>query len=373
MQKLFLRPNFVPRQKQDIPQIQHHKLFKIITTNSTTKMKALQFLSTILTLLYSISSNAQQPVKYEIAKIAETLILPSLTPKEAYIKCMINGEIDGMIMFSPFYNRINKVLMKINSKTKKQLPTTTTIDNEALGIHVYEDDFISMNSSENDNLQNSTKASNSRFVLAAKMEDPTSKKTPYQNAVLIQEISTQKGITATVEAAMMLNLFTEEFIKKAYSTFETESERKMKELDKKELKTLAPIMVEKSKLINMVGENAPEWINKRLKEIDFHEFNIRSATYETKLQFYRDGLLDLIAAYKRSVAPYDSFLAKGNYGAPSQSSKQSKELAQLANYQITLLKTIVDMQNIAKDITMQSAGFYKKMLQMENTYNEQAQ
>lgn len=48
--------------------------------------------------------------------------------------------------------------------------------------------------------------------------------------------------------------------------------------------------------------------------------------------------------------------------------KETAELAQLAGYQQGLLKAIVELQDVSKNITYESALFYEEKLKIEKSY-----
>lgn len=351
-------------------------------------MKTLKL--TIWGLLISSISYAQQPVKYEMAKIAESVVLPPLSPQEAYAKSLKEGRPDEYLMFTVFYNRIYKINNELSVRTDKQISVADKA--KKTSTKAYNDDIGSMSTAEkaqylrdNPELQKTTGVSSSMMDLAAKMEDPAFRKkfdamSNAQKAELIrsyQEPSidlnrnnhTQKALKTTIGASSLVSDFTAEYQTKAFTGFLFEKETKMQQLDAKEEKLLAPVLAEKSKLSRMIGSGFTAAQSDRLKKLTLQEWEIKNSTYEAKLKYHRDKVLELIAAYKRSVLPIDDYYAKINYGASLMAAKETAELAQLAGYQQGLVKAITELQDVSRNITYESALFYEKKLEIEKSYN----
>ncbi|MNS04915.1 hypothetical protein D3C72_363040 [compost metagenome] len=352
-------------------------------------MKVVKSIIVLSGLMLSNICFAQQPVKYEMTKIAEAVILPTLTPKEAYAKSLKEGRPDENQMFAVFYNRANKIANELSVRTDKQIAATNKA--KKTGYKANNDDFAAMSTAEkaqymrdNPEMQKTTGVSSSMMDLAAKMEDPAFKKkfdamSDEQKAQLVmsyqqssislnQRTHTQKALKTSVEAGTLMGEFTSEYQTKAFTGFLVEKENKMQVLDEKEEKLLAPVLAEKSKLQRLVGANMSAAQSERLKQVTLKEYAIRNTTYEAKLKYHHDKVLELIAAYKRSALPVDNFFAGINYGAGLAAAKETAELAHLAGYQQGLLKAIVELQDVSKNITYESALFYEEKLKIEKSY-----
>jgi hypothetical protein len=340
----------------------------------------------ILCLLAGLSSAAQQPVKYELAKLAATVVPPLQTPAEAFAKMQVNGEVDGTRMFSPFYEHMARI--------KKEIYTLTGNQNKVAGKEAnaaekaMSDGFGNMSTSEqakylknNPALQQATGVNASMMEFAAKMEDPAFKKkfdamSDMEKAKLVQQYQqpqvqmsrrnhSQQGLNTVMEAAKKVSHFNEQYRAAALIA---DREAKEKELDKKEEALLKPVLAEKSKMSAMIGKASPQWVSDRYKEMDLKAWAIRNEYFEKRLKLYRENVLALVNSYQLAVKPFDDYLAKINYGAALQASNEAKELGQLAGYQEGLLRLISDIQDIAQDITLKAAHFYKEMQLVRNSY-----
>ena len=345
-------------------------------------MKIFLFLATLISFITCFQLQAQQPVKYELIKIAETIVLPAATAAEAYQKSLKDGQIDETRLFGSFYDRMEKIGMEIQSTTAKQRSQNNRDKNAA--TKAYNDDFGSMTAAEqaqylraNPELQKSTGVSASMMEFAAKMEDPAFKKKfdamsdlekakllkEYQapSVKLMQQTHTQKGIKTTVEASRLVNAFNEKY-PGALSFFKHNSMEEEKELDEKEQKALNPVLEEKTKLLRKVGAGMTAAQSQRLKEVTIQEWTIRIKTMEKKLALYNSGIIELITSFKLAAKPFDDFLARINHGENLKAANEARELAQLAGYQEGLFRHIAIIQDLSKEITLQAARIYAEYL-----------
>ncbi|MOA35624.1 hypothetical protein D3C78_1570910 [compost metagenome] len=120
--------------------------------------------------------------------------------------------------------------------------------------------------------------------------------------------------------------------------------------------------------MKMLGSGFTAAQSERLKKVTLQEWEIKNTTYEAKLKYHKDKVLELVAAYKRSVIPVDNYYAKIDYGTNLVAAKETTELAQLAGYQQGLVKAITELQDVSKNITYESALFYEKKLEIEKSY-----
>lgn len=346
-------------------------------------MKGFSFIAALLSFIACLRLQAQQPVRYELIKIAETVILPPSTPAEAYQKSLNQGQIDNTKLFGSFYDRMEKIGRELQSATGKQKEQSKR-DKDAAN-KLYSDDFGKMTTSqqaqylkEHPEVQQTTGVSASMMEFAAKMEDPAFKKkfdamsneekaklfSEYQKPFvkLMQETHTQNRLTATVEAARLVNKFNENYHLGGLGNFQKDRIKKEKTLDEKEQEDLAPVMAEKVKLLRTVGAGMTAAESQRLKEVTAAEWTIRVKTIEKKLALYRSEVTRLIISFKLAAKPFDDFLAKINYGDNLKESNEARDLAQLAGYQEGLFNEIATIQALAKDITLQAARIHSEYL-----------
>jgi hypothetical protein len=279
-------------------------------------------------------------------------------------------------------------------RIKKEIHTYTRKQKEAAGKDskaaekAMNDGFGEMSTSEqakylkaNPGLQHATGVNASMMEFAAKMEDPAFKKkfdamSDMEKAKLIQQYQqpqvqmsrkqhSQQGLNTVMEAANMVNRFNEQYRAAALIS---DREAKEKELNKKEEEQLKPVLAEKAKMSALIGKSSPQWVSDKYKEMDLKAWAIKNEYFEKRLMLYRENVIALMNSYQLAVKPFDDYLAKINYGAALQASNEAKELGQLAGYQEGLLRSISDIQDISKEITIKAAQFYKEMQQVKNSY-----
>ena len=338
-----------------------------------------------LICLVGTSATAQQPVKIELTKIAETVILPPATPGEAYLKTQVEGHPQAERMFGEFYGRFNRIRKDINTFTAKQ-----SADNDKyqeVAEKAMANGFGEMSTAEqakymknNPALQNATGVSSSMLELAAKMEDPAFKKkfdamSDMEKAKLVQQyqnpqvqmnrkLHTQEGLKTVIEAGKIISQFNLDYHAQRLNA---DRETKEKALTKKEQEELKPVEAELSRLSRMIGKGSPDWVGVEYKKAIDKKWQIQFKYCEKRLTLYRENVLALIASYKLAVRPFDNYLAKVNYGANLDAADEAKELAQLGGYQDGMLRHLADIQEIASAITMDAASFYKEMQEAKGT------
>lgn len=347
-------------------------------------MKRIKFFFTAAVLI-AVQSIAQQPVKFELTKLAETVTIPPATPAEAYAKCKTDEGIDGRKIFGDFYDRMARITKEIYTTTAQQNKLNNS-DGKA-GEKAMADGFGEMSAAEqakymksHPSLQNATGVNASMLEFAAKMEDPAFKKkfdamSDREKAKLVRayqqpQISmsrnqhTQPALKTVMEAARLVSRFNDDYKGKMLAADLTEKEKR---LDAAEQKMLEPVTAEKTKVSALVGKGAPDWVGKKLKELIAQEWAIRTKTYEKKLTLYRENILSLVSSYQLSVRSFDDFLARINYGQRLTEDNEMKELAQIAGYQEGLLRELRTIQDLASHITVSAASFHKEKIDANQT------
>lgn len=350
-------------------------------------MKPLKLMACMWGLFLGVKMQAQQPVKYELTKVAETIVVPPSTPADAYEKCQVDGKIDDSKLFGSFYQRIEMIGKEVNNLTDKQL--TQNKQDKKAGLKAHGDGFGEMTASqqaqylkEHPELQQSTGVSASMMEFTAKMQDPAFRKKfdamndaekaklvmEYQkpSMQLMQKTHSQNGISTAMEAAKLIDEFNKNY-KGSSTNIQHDITLKEQELDAQEQEALEPVLAEKQKLLRRVGASMTEAESRRLAEVTAQEWNIRNEAFEKKIKFYRNTVMELIASFKMAAKPFDDFLARIDYGENLKAAKETKELAQIAGYQGNLFNQIATIQDLAKSITLQAAGFYKDKLAAERT------
>lgn len=326
-------------------------------------------------------AKAQRPVHYQLTKIAETVQTPPKSVSEAFNICSANGKIDDDKPYASFYLGMQKILTELSLRTSKQVKLQQ--QTQQTSEDAMQDGFGSMSVSEqaaylkkHPQLQQTTGVDASMMEFAAKMQDPAFQKKfdamsneekaklikgyQKQSVPLNQKTHSQQGIKTVVEMSRLMDNFNEAYYKKGLAHFQENRFAKEKELDEKEKQLLVPVLEEKTKLSKRVGKGMTEKESQQLREVYAKEWSIRTTAFERKLKFYQSSVMELIAAFKMAAQPVDDFLLKINYGEQLNERSEAKELAQIAGYQEGLFKAIAAIQDIAKDITLRAAAFYKE-------------
>jgi transposase-like protein len=348
-------------------------------------MKAINGIA-LFTLLLSTAVHGQQPVKYQLIKMAEKIILPPNTPAEAYQKTEVKGEVDENRMFGSFYDWMKKTGMELHTQTTKQI--RQNVKERSAGEQAMADGFGDMNTSEqakylksHPQLQQATGVNSSMMELATKMQDPAFRKkfdamSDEEKARLVKQYQqpqiamnrkshSQEGLKNVTEAARLIDQFNRGYYKGGLAGFGNDRLAKEKALDEKEELALKPVQEEKHRLMQSTGKGMTDAQTRRLKEVMAKEWTIKNKALEKKLSFYQSEVNNLTTRFKLAVKPFDDFLARINYGRDLDATNEAKELAQLAGYQEGMLKVIVDIQDLAKDITVRAAQFYREKLENE--------
>lgn len=349
-------------------------------------MISLKQLALVATSFLSVAAYAQRPVKHQLFKLAEKVILPPGTPAEAYEKTQVKGEVDENRLFGSFYNDMKNRGMELQTRSGKQI--LQHHKEQSAGEQAMADGFGDMSTSEqaqylrsHPQLEQATGVNSSMMALATKMQDPAFKKRfdamsndekakllmQYQQPQIAmnRKAHSRQGLRAVTEAAQLVDRFNREYFKGGLDNFGNELQTKVKALDEKEALALKPVLQEKQSLLQKVGKGMPDADSRRLREVYAQEWSLRNKAFENKLSLYRSEVSTLVTRFKLSVKPFDDFLARINYGDNLDAANEAEELAQLGGYQEGLLREIVRIQDLSKDITVSAASFYKEKLESE--------
>jgi hypothetical protein len=300
-------------------------------------------------LVFSLQVAAQVPVKYQLVKLANTILLPPATAQEAYSKSLVNGAVDQEKFFRPFYDRMEGI--------GKELGRQTGAQQSAGGLAAQ------------------TGVSPEMMALAEKMQDPAFQKkfeamSDAEKAKIVmaaqqpagQSQHTQKGLKLAMEASQLADQFMRNYHRGGLENFGKDLREKSLQLDQQEALELKPVLAEKERLQKHFGAGTTAAESQRLKELRAKEWAIRDKAFERKLALYRSSVLDYSNRYTLSVKPFDDFMLRISYGDGLRGAKDAAELAKIAGYQEGLLREIVRIQDIAKDITLAAVQFYQDKL-----------
>lgn len=341
----------------------------------------------IAALTFFISGiRAQRPVKYQLIKLAEKIILPPNTPAEAFDKTRVNGEVEERRMFGSFYDEMRKIGVELQTQSTMQIRQNNK--QRQAGDQALEDGFGDMSTGEqaqylksHPQLQQATGVNSSMMEFASKMQDPAFKKkfdamSDEEKAKLMMQYQkpqiamnrkahSQEGLKAVAEAAKLIGRFNEEYYKGGLTNFGKDLQAKEKQLDEKEELELKPVLAEKYRLLQKTGKGMSDADSRRLKEVMAQEWAIRNKTFEKKLSLYQSELRNLMTRFKLAAKPFDDFLARINYGGTLDAANEAKELSQLAGYQEGLLRVIIEIQDLSKNITVSAAQFCREKIEAE--------
>jgi len=349
-------------------------------------MMSLKQLALASASFLSVAVYAQRPVKHQLFKLAEKVILPPGTPTEAYARTQVKGEVDENRLFGSFYNDMKNTGMELQTRSGKQIQQHQK--ERSAGEQAMADGFGNMSTSEqaqylrsHPQLQQATGVNSSMTALATKMQDPAFKKrfdamSDDEKAKLVMQYQqpqipmnrkahSQQGLKAVTEAAQLTDQFNREYFKGGLANFGKELQAKVKALDEKEALALKPVLQEKQSLLQKIGKGMSDGDSRRLREVYAQEWALRNKAFENKLSLYKLEVSSLVTRFKLSVKPFDDFLARINYGDNLDAANEAKELVQLGGYQEGLLREIVRIQDLSRDITVSAASFYKEKLDDE--------
>lgn len=337
-----------------------------------------KYFITITVLFFSIMCvHAQHPVKFELLKVAEDIVLPPASASAAFDKSFVNGKIDPSPLFGISQNRFTQIFSGLAARTSKQQRAAGKSEKilkkaHAEGVGNMSTDEMEDYLKANPALRKQTGVDASAMELATKMQDPAFQKklesmNDMERAAFLSPYASKAGAAANdrsnssnanvlVKASKLVDKFNQEFQPKGAAFVEKEINDMNEKADSiREIKMSA--LQKEWDALPPLGANSPEWASQARILIDEKRMKVENETWTQKLKGYREIVSTSIIRFKLAVTPFDQFMAECNYGDKYEGASQTELLAQLAGYQEGMFRILLQLQDLCKDVTMRAAAF----------------
>ncbi|MFT3677616.1 MAG: hypothetical protein QM781_17125 [Chitinophagaceae bacterium] len=339
-----------------------------------------QFLYTGILITTLCNATAQQPVRFELQKVAEATVLPTLSAAEAYNKSFLNGQLDSSPLFGVSDNRFNQIFTGLADRSDRQLKKEEKTKEILTDAHAAGFEKMSAQQKEaylkaNPGLQKQTGVDPSALELAAKMQDPAFVKklegmNNTEKAAVLSQYTSQSASAAArksdpanarilVQVSQLVNRFNEEYRVKNLEAVETALLDMNNKTDGILEQQLYALQKEKEALPPL-GKGASAKTSESHALIEKKTLAAKIAAWDSRLKGYREIISSSLSLFKLSAAPFDQWMAESGYGAKYKNSSQTDLLAQLAGYQEGYFRILRHLQDLCKDVTMRAAAFYEQ-------------
>lgn len=341
-------------------------------------MKKFLYTSILLTAVYDVA--AQQPVRFELQKVAEATVLPTLSAAEAYNKSLQNGRLDSSPLFGVADNRFNQIFSGLADRSGRQLKKEEKAKDILTDAHAA--GFEKMSAQQkaaylkaNPGLQKQTGVDPSALELAAKMQDPAFVKklesmNDAEKAALLSQYASRSASAAArksdpanarvlVQVSQLVSKFNEEYRVRNLEAVETallEMNNKVDSILEQQL----DVLQKEKEALPPLGKGASAKTSESYALVEKKKLAAKVAAWDSRLKGCREIISASVSLFKLSAAPFDQWLAESEYGDKYKSVSQTDLLAQLAGYQEGYFRILRHLQDLCKDVTMRAAAFYEQ-------------